>query len=332
MALQSPQEGHQWKHKAFAFIIKHAGEGRFTLLTHQIDGDDRLFLPGGRLDSGETFVQAMYREVWEESGIVKDDLIMVRSLGTVRYFNHETGHNVEQESFLLALPPDWRETWDYVVQGEGNDAGEVFRYQFINAQETQRIFEGHAAFCTPEDIPELFNESNNFVTIVDYDASWKSRFTEAKSALEQIIGEQVETIEHIGSTSIEGLAAKPVIDIAIGVQSLSDADANVVPVLNAVDGYEYVPEFEDTMPERRYFRHYNDDGQVDIHIHLWQIDNSEYQRHILFRDYLGKHIEERDAYAKLKRTLAKLLPKGAYTDAKTDFIRAIEEKARAERS
>ncbi|MCI0711249.1 MAG: GrpB family protein, partial [Chloroflexi bacterium] len=131
------------------------------------------------------------------------------------------------------------------------------------------------------------------------------------------------------STSVPGLAAKPVIDITIGVKDLAAADEKVVQVIVEL-GYEYVPDFEDVMPTRRYFRRSNAEGMRTHQIHLWQIDDPEYERHIVFRDYLRAHPDEATAYAELKRSLAEKFDSvNDYANAKTEFIREREHRAYA---
>ncbi len=90
------------------------------------------------------------------------------------------------------------------------------------------------------------------IEIVGYDPGWKDAYETAAGELASALAPWVVSIEHIGSTSVPGLAAKPVIDIQVGVRTLDDSHA-IVRAVEAL-GYEYVPEFEADLPERRYFR------------------------------------------------------------------------------
>src|SRR5215217_1335020 len=101
--------------------------------------------------------------------------------------------------------------------------------------------------------------SEDPVILVPYEEAWPSLFKEERARIEGAIGPWVEEIEHIGSTAVPGLAAKPVIDIMVGVRSLEDSSA-LVGRLEAI-GYEYVPEFEQQMPFRRYFRKLRGGGE-----------------------------------------------------------------------
>ena len=124
-----------------------------------------------------------------------------------------------------------------------------------------------------------------------------------------------------------GLAAKPVIDIMVGVRSLDDSP-DVVERLEAI-GYEYVPEFERQMPSRRYFRKLRG-GRRTHQIHLVErSDAAFWDRHVLFRDHLRAHPDDAEEYARLKRGLSRRFrdDRTAYTDAKTVFISGIVRRA-----
>src|SRR4051812_23239416 len=103
------------------------------------------------------------------------------------------------------------------------------------------------------------------VNIAEYSTAWASLFAEEKRLLEIALGKESAVIEHIGSTSVVGLAAKPIIDIMVGLQDFSIAD-NLVPKIEAL-GYEYIQRHEDVMPFRRYFTK-KVDGTSTHHIHM----------------------------------------------------------------
>lgn len=157
------------------------------------------------------------------------------------------------------------------------------------------------------------------VIIVPYDSNWKKLYEIEESEMVACIGEYIQDIQHIGSTSVEGLAAKPVIDMMIGIRSLDDAK-HCIPPLEAI-GYEYVPEFEKDLPMRRYLRK-SKSGIRTHHIHMVERSSDFWARHIAFRDILRSNTSIRDEYAALKYRLAKTYrdDREGYTDAKTDFI------------
>jgi GrpB-like predicted nucleotidyltransferase (UPF0157 family) len=166
------------------------------------------------------------------------------------------------------------------------------------------------------------NKASHPVRVVDYDPRWPQLYAEEEKRLRAAIGRHLLALEHAGSTSVPGLAAKPTIDILAGVRSLDEAQACIAP-LEAL-GYEYNPEFEDTMPERRYFRLMKDEEHL-VHIHMVEITSEFWRTHLLFRDYLRAHPETARAYGELKRALAQQYgpDRDGYTDAKADFIQGV---------
>ena len=162
------------------------------------------------------------------------------------------------------------------------------------------------------------------IVIVDHDERWGEAFASAAADLRVVLEPWVVDIEHIGSTSVPGLAAKPVIDIQVGVTSL-EASARIVAAVERL-GYVYVPEFERDLPKRRYFRRVSSAGRSTHHVHLVErTDHEWWHRHIRFRDWLRTHPDDRDRYAALKRSLAAEYrdDKEGYTEAKTAFIAGI---------
>lgn len=158
-------------------------------------------------------------------------------------------------------------------------------------------------------------------------------FAGEKARLEAALAPYLLAVEHIGSTSVAGLAAKPTIDILAGIYRLSDAPW-LVPRMEKL-GYAYVQKFEEELPERRYF-HYPATGvEADLfHAHMVEVGSPFWERHLLFRDFLRGHPEAAREYEALKRKLAELHGSDivAYTEAKTAFIRKVEDDARAERA
>jgi GrpB-like predicted nucleotidyltransferase (UPF0157 family) len=169
--------------------------------------------------------------------------------------------------------------------------------------------------------------SDDPIDVVAHDQRWGEHFAVAEQELRVALSPFVLDIEHIGSTAVPGLAAKPVIDIQVGVRALDDSTEIVAAVESL--GYEYVPEFEDELPDRRYFRRWAD-GRRTHQVHLVERSNADWwDRHVRFRDWLRSHDDDRNRYAtlKLKLSAAQRQDRRAYTDAKSDFIRRIEDKS-----
>ena len=166
------------------------------------------------------------------------------------------------------------------------------------------------------------------IIIADYDPAWPGMFAAARDELVRAIGAWVTGVEHIGSTAVPGLAAKPVIDILVGVRTLAEADAHCIAPVVAL-GYEYIAKYEAEMPYRRYFKWPAGDGRLEHHIHLVEQGSEFWERHLLFRDYLRAHPDSVRAYERLKRKLAPRFDDvNDYADAKTEFIRRAEARAR----
>ncbi len=168
------------------------------------------------------------------------------------------------------------------------------------------------------------------ILVVPYEEAWPSLFLEEQMRIEGAIGPWLEEIEPVGSTAVPGLAAKPIIDIMVGVKSLEDSPILVERLVGI--GYEYVPQFERVMPFRRYFRKVLE-GRRTHQIHLVERSNAEWwDRHVLFRDYLRANPEIAGQYARLKYELSGRFgeDREAYTDAKTDFISEVVQRAQEE--
>ncbi|MHA1211663.1 MAG: GrpB family protein [Candidatus Heimdallarchaeota archaeon] len=169
------------------------------------------------------------------------------------------------------------------------------------------------------------------VIIVDYNPTWIQLFQEEKQRILEVLDSFTIRIEHIGSTAIPTLAAKPIIDIMVAIRSLSDA-SYCIPKLEQLH-YQYVPEFEDELPDRRYFRKPpKGQGKRAYHIHMVELDSYFWKRQVLFRDYLLTHLDSLKEYEQLKKKLAKKyrLNREAYTEGKGEFIQAILKKAKKE--
>jgi GrpB-like predicted nucleotidyltransferase (UPF0157 family) len=165
------------------------------------------------------------------------------------------------------------------------------------------------------------------VIVVEYDKEWPKLFDRERDSLLKALGKTVVCIEHIGSTSVPGLAARPVIDIMVGLQNFAEADS-LVPKVVDLD-YIYIREYEDVMPDRRFFRKMQN-GKDTYHIHMVETGGKFWERHLLFRDYLRENLETAAKYTLLKKKLVRHQWKDAndYVDAKTQFIKGVEEQAR----
>jgi GrpB-like predicted nucleotidyltransferase (UPF0157 family) len=163
------------------------------------------------------------------------------------------------------------------------------------------------------------------VKVVEYDPAWPELYERERDLIGGSLGDLVAAIEHVGSTAVPGLGAKPIIDMMIGLRGLVDGEACVGPLEEL--GYEYKGEFG--IPGRLYFRKIVE-GKRRYQIHMVEAGSDFWERHLLFRDYLRGHPDEAVDYYELKVRLAAEFgtDREGYTEAKTEFIRSMEAKAR----
>jgi len=134
-------------------------------------------------------------------------------------------------------------------------------------------------------------------------------------------------LQHVGSTAIPGIRAKPILDIAADVASYEAAAVCIAP-LEAL-GYTY--RGENGIPRRRYFVRRTPDGETTlVHLHMLEAHSAEWENHLLFRDYLRAHPQDAQAYQALKEELMARYPRdrGAYTEGKGAFVARILVQAR----
>jgi GrpB-like predicted nucleotidyltransferase (UPF0157 family) len=153
------------------------------------------------------------------------------------------------------------------------------------------------------------------IEVTAYDESWPARFAEWRARLAAALRPAAIRIEHVGSTAVPGLAAKPIIDIQVSVANLED-EASYVPAIEASGVRLRARE-----PGHRYLRPPADRPRA-VHVHVCEAGSAWERDHLLFRDYLRAHPVARDTYAGLKLQLAQRYPDDrlAYTDAKSAFI------------
>ncbi|MFI7273931.1 GrpB family protein [Streptomyces sp. NPDC049879] len=166
------------------------------------------------------------------------------------------------------------------------------------------------------------------IEVVDYDPSWPGRAAEAVAELREALpGLFVET-EHVGSTSVPGLAAKPIIDLMVSVAALADVTPERAAVLERL-GYRY----ERTGMRERFFYFREDDaGRRTHHLHIVTVASWDTRHERLFSDHLRRHPETAAEYAALKRSIAAEESDGlAYTKRKSDLIQLVVDRERTAR-
>jgi len=169
--------------------------------------------------------------------------------------------------------------------------------------------------------------SRGIVKLAPYTDQWKDEFNKEKALLSSTVGNYVLAIEHVGSTSIEGLDAKPIIDIAMGVKSLNAVN-DFRRSLEAI-GYNY--RGNGGIEGRVLFAKGSEELRTH-HLHIEILNGGIWKNHIYFRDYLRLHREYINEYSNLKNELALKFAddRSAYTKEKDKFISMVLEKAREE--
>lgn len=164
------------------------------------------------------------------------------------------------------------------------------------------------------------------VIVVPYSQKWKAMYEKEAEMIAEILGDNCIAVYHIGSTSVPGLAAKPIIDIMPVVKDICKVD-ECEPAFEKI-GYEYLGEFG--IPGRRYLRKGGDERTHQIHI-FEKSNDKDIDRHLAVRDYLRTHEEAAREYGELKKALAEKFPYDieSYCDGKDEFVKGLERKALA---
>lgn len=154
--------------------------------------------------------------------------------------------------------------------------------------------------------------------LVDYDPEWPVRFAVEAARIQRVLGDHATAVEHVGSTAVPGLAAKPILDIGIAVRSERSAD-DCVPLLESI-GYGYRGPYGPD-PLRRYYVR-DEAGRRFVHIHLYILPAAGWEEKLAFRDALRRDPDLAAAYVAEKRRVAKLVnwDKAAYSIEKGAFI------------
>ena len=142
------------------------------------------------------------------------------------------------------------------------------------------------------------------VVVLPYDRAWKSDFEAIKKEIESAVGELIVGIEHVGSTAVEGLSAKPCIDVDVIIKDYSEF-ASIVQKLEIIG---YIHEGDLGIKDREAFTYLHKPHLRTHHLYVCPQDSAELHRHLTFRDYLRKDSEAVKMYSLVKETAAKLFP------------------------
>jgi len=177
-----------------------------------------------------------------------------------------------------------------------------------------------------DDLPDgvlIGGPESRHIVLVEHDPAWAARFQRERERIFAALGARALRIDHIGSTSVPHLAAKPIIDIDLSVADVEDESA-------------YVPDLQDAgyvlrvrEPQHRMLR----TPELDVHLHVCDLGGEWERRHRIFRDWLRNHPDDRRLYEDVKRSLADRTwsDMNDYADAKTEVVEAIMARAQAQR-
>jgi len=162
------------------------------------------------------------------------------------------------------------------------------------------------------------------LVIEDYDAGWPQHFETLRTRISAVLGPLAAAIEHVGSTAVPGLAAKPIIDVDVLLQSHTDLQL----ARERLSAIGYAHQGDLGVPGREAFR--APAADVWHHLYVCLPNRPAYFEHLFFRDHLRSHPEDAHAYELLKRSLASRYgnDRDGYTRAKTGFIEEILQRAK----
>lgn len=162
------------------------------------------------------------------------------------------------------------------------------------------------------------------VEVLPYDPTWPAAFCCEAGRLVGILGRQIVVIHHIGSTSVTGLWAKPIIDVLVEVRDIAAIDR----CDGAMVAAGYIPKGENGLPGRRLYIKGTEEHRTH-HVHIYAVGHPGIERHLALRDYMRCHPEAVQAYGALKRDLAKRYSTDidSYVEGKDAFVRDLERQA-----
>ena len=312
------------EHPGFVTVLPVTDDGQIILLrSYRYAVDDWCWeLPAGGLgDKPDVSTEEVARqELAEETGAV------CRSLNMIGWFYAMNGTSDARCTVFIAQGAHINGATDL----EATELSEVHLVPVAQAMQMARdgrISDGDSALALLRCEPMLLGKQHN-LEVVAYDPTWPLLFEAEAARLAVIFGEQLAAIHHMGSTSVPGIWAKPVIDIMPVVYDIEAVD-NLNDLMSALG---YIPKGEYGIAGRRFFNLCDGERRM-FNVHVYQVDNPEIANHLDFVEYLRAHPDEAAAYGALKRDLVlRYADKiDSYTDGKTDFIVATRDIAQQEK-
>ena len=164
---------------------------------------------------------------------------------------------------------------------------------------------------------------NDYLELVYHSSKWQYEFEKEANLIKEVLGDSFVEIYHIGSTAVEGLKSKPIIDILAVVSSIDKLDS----IESSFHNLGYESKGEHGIKDRR-FCVKREDNKRKVHLHMYELNHAEIERHVKFRDILRENASIRIDYEVLKKNLLEQFQENRvqYTEGKTEFINRILNK------
>lgn len=283
--------------KSFGIIFRINEKGNSELLAFRFGTKYKYYrFPGGNIEKNEDHCKGVIRELKEETNL--KNLTFMRRIGGVEYFKPFNNKDVRRIDYLFYCHDKTNQTWEYVEK----DNKEIYKYKWLKIREYNKIDPELGVFINLYNTPELFIKDNNFglakgkLIIKKYNPLWKIFYKYEVYNIMLNINNNDFIYEHIGSTAIEGLHAKPIVDIGIGINKYEDFFPYIKKMENI--GYQYKGEYG--IPKRHYFVK----GEPCFyHVHVLEKKSNEWKKHVKFRNILEVDKKVKGKYNNLKLRL-----------------------------
>lgn len=307
--------------KVFAYIVKESNYNYDQLLV--LSHKHFLQIPWGTVKNAEAILDALKRVIYDETGIGSYE--MINKLGEKIYSLPNLKKEVARHFFLVRVPRDIPDCWQHERLEKGRVIGENYECSWYEPQEVLLIPNQFHQFLSREFIPTLFPDevmlglNNQKVSLMPDTKLWREEFEREKIRIQSEITEEIK-IEHIGSTAIPNIPAKPIIDIGIGINN----STNLADIIKSLEEIGYINKGENGIAGRSYFVKGLPEKRK-YHLHMYKINHPNWKNHLLFRDYLINNADIAKEYGELKLENWRFHKEDRkkYTDSKDEFIKKV---------